>query len=179
MSYEDQLVVSIWWGKGRWDKITKGREIEAKQAVAKCPSNCPFFHFQYIRILHCVCIPYAYSPFVRVHTLIHVHLSTSFHHLMCMSHYPALSIATDFRAFRPRRPSPTVKQFCAQAKKAYMAKTSCNQLLLIDWFCSYMLIKIYWPVVTLQQWASRVRWHLTLLSGVWFTLECIPTGDNI
>ena len=47
------------------------------------------------------------------------------------------SIATDCWTFRPCRPSSTVykiplSQFCTQLTKAYMAETSCNQLLLID-----------------------------------------------
>ena len=38
-------------------------------------------------------------------------------------------------------------QFCTQLMKAYMAETSCNQLLLIDYSATYMLIKICVPVV--------------------------------
>ena len=53
----------------------------------------------------------------------------------------------------------TMYTFCMQLTKAYVAKTSCNQLLLIDCVCcvhTYMLIKIYSPVVLIVSWTNSV-----------------------
>ena len=47
-------------------------------------------------------------------------------------------------------------QFCTQLMKAYMAETSCNQLLLIDYSATYMLIKICFPVASPRRCADHV-----------------------
>ena len=49
---------------------------------------------------------------------------------LIVSNYVAVSITTDCRTFLPHRcSSAAYKTVCTQLTKAYMAETSCNQLL--------------------------------------------------